>query len=188
MWSEGRRRESWENLKPAIIARRRSLLLVMSKTKINAVAFISPQNHPILIRTFNSEAENTKYHYIFHTSLDVVEERVTTDNTSYLGLLYAIEDVAVYGYTTPLKLKIVMCLALSDSVVRDVEVSTIFKALHMAYYAAISNPFLKLDAPEASNDPSPYLLVGGSKWKSLRRKIDEICTVANNPSTSSSSS
>lgn len=40
----------------------------------------------------------------------------------YLGLLYAMEDVAVYGYITPLKVKIVVALALSDSVVRDAEV------------------------------------------------------------------
>jgi hypothetical protein len=32
------------------------------------------------------------------------------------------EDVAVYGYITPLKVKIVLALALSDSVVRDSEV------------------------------------------------------------------
>ena len=40
----------------------------------------------------------------------------------YLGLLYSLEDVAVYGYITPLKVKIVLALALSDSVVKDVEV------------------------------------------------------------------
>lgn len=40
----------------------------------------------------------------------------------YLGLLYVMEDVAVYGYITPLKMKIVIALALSDSVIRDAEV------------------------------------------------------------------
>lgn len=44
--------------------------------KLNAVAFVSPQNHPILIRTFNKQDEHEiKYHYITHTSLDVVDER-----------------------------------------------------------------------------------------------------------------
>lgn len=43
----------------------------------------------------------------------------------YLGLLYAMEDVAVYGYITPLKVKIVLALALSDSVVRDVEITMV---------------------------------------------------------------
>ena len=45
---------------------------------LNAVAFVSSQNHPILIRTFGQERENNKdikYHYIAHTSLDVFEER-----------------------------------------------------------------------------------------------------------------
>ena len=32
------------------------------------------------------------------------------------------EDVAVYGYMTPLKVKIVLALALSDNVVRDAEI------------------------------------------------------------------
>lgn len=42
--------------------------------RLNAVAFVSPQNHPILIRTFGQQ-EEIKYHYIAHTSLDVIDER-----------------------------------------------------------------------------------------------------------------
>jgi len=151
--------------------------------RLNSVAFISPQNHPILIRTFSKQDE-LKYHYIAHTSLDVIEERVSTGSKTaecYLGLLYAMEDVAVYGYITPLKVKIVLALALSDQVVKDAEITMIFKALHMAYYSAISNPFLKLDAPaDASSDHSPFLLVGGTKWKGLRRRVDEISRVVGN--------
>ena len=44
--------------------------------RLNAVAFVSPQNHPILIKTFSqSRQDELKYHYIAHTSLDVIEER-----------------------------------------------------------------------------------------------------------------
>jgi hypothetical protein len=43
----------------------------------------------------------------------------------YLGLLFAMEDVAVYGYITPLKVKIVIALPLTDSVVRDAEITTV---------------------------------------------------------------
>ena len=44
--------------------------------RLNAVAFVSPQNHPILIRTFIKQEEYAiKYHYIAHTSLDIIEER-----------------------------------------------------------------------------------------------------------------
>lgn len=50
--------------------------IVMSRKVLNAVAFISPQNHPILIRTFTKQDDHAiKYHYIAHTSLDVIEER-----------------------------------------------------------------------------------------------------------------
>ena len=89
--------------------------------------------------------DELKYHYIAHTSLDVIEERSqyqveiliihsspsptastgTKSTECYLGLLYAMEDVAVYGYITPLKVKIVLALALSDTVVRDVEIVTV---------------------------------------------------------------
>jgi len=148
--------------------------------RLNAVAFISAQNYPILIRTFLRQDE-LKYHYIAHTSLDVIEERVNSGEKSvecYLGLLYAMEDVAVYGYITPLKVKIVLALALSDSVVRDSEVIMIFKAFHMAYYSSLSNPFLKLDtAADSTADQSAFLLVGSTKWKGFRRRVDEISRV-----------
>ncbi|KAF9259488.1 Sedlin [Marasmius fiardii PR-910] len=158
--------------------------------RLNAVAFISPQNEPILIRTFSKQDESAiKYHYIAHTSLDVIDERVAANSKlseCYLGLLYAMEDVAVYGYITPSKVKIVIALALSDSVVRDVEVNMIFKALHMAYYAAISNPFLALQASTDFVHDSPRshsLLVGSQKWKNFRSRVDEISRVLGNPMT-----
>lgn len=41
---------------------------------------------------------------------------------SYLGLLYTMDDVAVYGYIAASKMKIVLALSLSDTVVKDAEV------------------------------------------------------------------
>jgi len=35
------------------------------------------------------------------------------------------EDVAVYGYITPLKVKIIVAIQLSDSVVKDIEILTV---------------------------------------------------------------
>ncbi|KAH0840122.1 trafficking protein particle complex 2 [Lanmaoa asiatica] len=137
--------------------------------RLNAVAFISPQNHPILVRTFQ-KGQELKYHYVAHTSLDVIEGTqsapvslsiqelkkkdektlplvggTTKPTDGYLGLLYAMDDVAAYGYVTPLKVKIVLALPLTDAVVRDAEVIMTFKALHIALYQAVSNPFLRLD-------------------------------------------
>ena len=51
--------------------------------QLNAVAFISPQNHPIFIRAFIDGQDELKYHYIAHTSLDVIEERGTALGRSH---------------------------------------------------------------------------------------------------------
>ena len=50
--------------------------------KINAVAFVSAQNFPILVRSFIGDNDDLKYHYLAHTSLDVIEER-----SAYLAVL-----------------------------------------------------------------------------------------------------
>ncbi|KAI0308308.1 Sedlin [Multifurca ochricompacta] len=147
-----------------------------------AIAFISPQNHPILVRAVSGSQEDLlKYHYLAHTSLDVIDERIAAASKapieSYLGFLYALEDVAVYGYITPLKLKIVIILTLSDAVVRDADVISIFKALHWAYYRAAANPLLKLHTP--LDTPNDHILVVGSpEWVSFRKRVDEVARAA----------
>lgn len=51
----------------------------------------------------------------------------------------------------------------------------IFKALHIAYYSSVSNPFLKLEGSrENGGEQSSLLGVGSSKWKNFTRRIDEI--------------
>lgn len=129
-----------------------------------------------------------------HAKVILVAAPSTKSTECYLGLLYAMDDVAVYGYVTPLKVKLVVALALSDSVVRDADVTLvrsphtlcvylaplsrnlqIFRALHMAYYHSLANPFLKLDAPQdATTDHSALLEQGGRKWKGFRRRVDDI--------------
>ncbi|KAI0257026.1 Sedlin [Lactifluus subvellereus] len=149
---------------------------------LTAVAFISPQNHPILVRALSGSSDDLlKYHYLAHTSLDVIDERVAAapkaPAESYLGFLYALEEVAVYGYVTPLKLKIVLALALTDAVVRDADITSIFKALHWAYYRAAANPFLKLHTPlDAATDH--VLAIGSPQWTSFRRRVDEVVRAA----------
>ncbi|KZW02877.1 Sedlin [Exidia glandulosa HHB12029] len=151
--------------------------------RINAVAFVSASNAPILVRTFVDGGDDLKYHYLAHTSLDVIEERIAQPkfNECYLGLLFSMEDVAVYGFMTPLKLKIVVALALTDTVVRDADVVLIFKAFHTAYMRSISNPFLRVHAsPESSAlvDPSPALLTEANadarKVTAFKRRVDDV--------------
>ncbi len=47
----------------------------MAPIRINAVAYISTNNHPVLVRSFVDNGNALKYHYIAHTALDVIEER-----------------------------------------------------------------------------------------------------------------
>ena len=47
------------------------------------------------------------------------------------------DDVAAYGYITPLKVKIVLALPLADSVVRDAEV-----IMACFFYRPFSRPIL----------------------------------------------
>lgn len=43
----------------------------------------------------------------------------------YLGLLFIMDEVAVYGYVTPTRLKIILALELADAVVRDADVISV---------------------------------------------------------------
>ena len=64
------------------------------------------QNYPLYIRTVATEHDQQlKFHYTVHTSLDVVEEKISSvgKNTNdlrelYLGLLYPTEDYKVYPF------------------------------------------------------------------------------------------
>ena len=49
----------------------------------------------------------------------------TKSTECYLGLLFVMDEAAIYGYITPLKVKIVIMLSLTDSVVRDADVTTV---------------------------------------------------------------
>lgn len=60
------------------------------------------QNYPLYIRSAPTENE-LKFHYMVHTSLDVVDEKISAMGKAlvdqrelYLGLLYPTEDYKVY--------------------------------------------------------------------------------------------
>lgn len=119
----------------------------MASLRVLAIAVIGKHGNPLFLQSYSTRTggeADLKWHYAAHTALDFFEERElasakTTD--SYLGLLYAMEDYAVYGYQTNTRVKFVLVLALVDAVVRDLDVKTIFRAIHNAYISQISNPF-----------------------------------------------
>ncbi|KAK6186587.1 hypothetical protein SNE40_008600 [Patella caerulea] len=111
------------------------------------VAVIAKENYPLFIITIPTENE-LKFYYTVHTSLDVVEEKISSigKNTTearelYLGLLYPTEDYKVYGYVTNTKVKFVLVLESTNTTLRDNDIRTMFKKLHNAYVDMLCNPF-----------------------------------------------
>ncbi|KAH7345091.1 Sedlin [Rhizoctonia solani] len=148
----------------------------MSRMRVNAVAFVYNQA-PVLVRTYTASKDaELKYHYVAHTSLDVIDERVAAIKSGdcYLGLLHTMEDLAVYGYITPTRVKIILALALADYVVRDADVVNIFRSLHTTYAAALSNPFYRLSAQSDLKAPTIETQAGKNN---LGKRVDEIVRV-----------
>nr|ACO13752.1 Trafficking protein particle complex subunit 2-like protein [Esox lucius] len=90
------------------------------------IAVIAKENYPLYIRSVPTQNE-LKFHYTVHTSLDVVEEKISAVGKAmadqrelYLGLLYPTEDYKVYGYVTNSKM---------------------FRKLHNSFTDVMCNPF-----------------------------------------------
>nr|CAG4642907.1 EOG090X0HN8 [Evadne anonyx] len=111
------------------------------------IAFISKENSPLFVRCTNTSQE-LQFHYIVHTCLDFVEERIVQSNKSgsdvrelYLGLLYSNEEVKTYGFVTNTKIKIIIIIDSTNSLLRDNEIRAMFRKLHSAYTELVCNPF-----------------------------------------------
>ncbi|POY75210.1 hypothetical protein BMF94_1842 [Rhodotorula taiwanensis] len=147
----------------------------MSGLAILSIAVLGKQGNPLFLESYSARRggqADLKWHYAAHTALDFFDERgaslaarwsrlactdspayKTTD--SYLGMLYAMEDYAVYGYQTNTRVKFVLAIALADAVIRDIDVRTIFRAIHNAYIGQLSNPFAALDTDKVGGFDAP---------------------------------
>lgn len=87
----------------------------MIDNRIHSIALIGARNTPLYVRNFASAAAGNgakssdaaaatsatagqlKTNFIAHSALDIIEERtVVKQQEQYLGLLFTMEDVAVY--------------------------------------------------------------------------------------------
>lgn len=95
-----------------------------------------------------SHAADLRYHYFAHAALDVMDERSAssspTNAEQYLGLLYTLEDLAIYGFQTCTRLRLLLMLSLTDHAVRDIDMLTLFKAVYSAWLKYSANPFHSL--------------------------------------------
>ncbi|XP_041054627.1 trafficking protein particle complex subunit 2-like protein [Carcharodon carcharias] len=111
------------------------------------VAVITKENYPLYIKTVPMENE-LKFHCTVHTSLDVVEEKISAVGKAlvdqrelYLGLLYPSEDYKVYGFVTNTKVKFVIVVDSSNITLRDNEIRSMFRKLPNSYTDVLCNPF-----------------------------------------------
>jgi hypothetical protein len=104
--------------------------------RVACCAIVGKENNPLYIQTWNQDDE-LKFHFIVHTSLDIIEEkskakekqnalgkvklRQTFGSVSsfffffffkdcFLGVLYPTEDFNVYGYITNSGAKLILVL------------------------------------------------------------------------------
>ncbi|KAK0551369.1 hypothetical protein OC846_003330 [Tilletia horrida] len=124
-----------------------------ASTGIACIAIISARNTPLYLRSFptspaqassssaSSSETNVRYEYIANSALDLVEERVNRHAEHYLGLLMTTEDLAIYGFQTSSRIKFLLMLPSTDLYVRDIDMLTIFRALHTAFLSYTANPF-----------------------------------------------
>mmetsp|Transcript_26080 Transcript_26080/g.59242 ORF Transcript_26080/g.59242 Transcript_26080/m.59242 type:complete len:161 (-) Transcript_26080:271-753(-) len=130
-----------------------------------SIAVLGKENNPLYIRAFGrgskeepSQDQLLRFHFVVHTALDFVEEKVTAQKSAgassgasgsggaasakldpYLGLLYPIEDLRVYGYSSTSKVKFIAVL--DDEEVKDAEMRAFFRRLHGLYVDTVANPF-----------------------------------------------
>ncbi|KAI9145278.1 Sedlin [Paraphysoderma sedebokerense] len=64
----------------------------------------------------------------------------------YLGLLYTLEDFAIYGYLTNTKVKFIIVLTIGDTPIRESEIRTTFRRIHNEYMNLVMNPFFNSDS------------------------------------------
>ncbi|XP_023717624.1 trafficking protein particle complex subunit 2-like protein isoform X2 [Cryptotermes secundus] len=104
-------------------------------------------NSPKYISCLHPEQE-LQFQLKVHTSLDVVEEKLSSvGKTSgdvrelYLGLLYSTEEHKIFGYVTNTKIKFIIVVESSNTLLRDNEVRMMFRKLHSLYTDVVCNPF-----------------------------------------------
>ncbi|KAJ3149480.1 Trafficking protein particle complex subunit 2-like protein [Geranomyces variabilis] len=122
------------------------------------IAVIGKTNNPLYIKNCSRNAvyPDLKCHYIAHTAIDLVEEKISTTKHAdqYLGLLYALEELAVFGYITNTRVKFIVVTSLTDAAIKDQEMKALFRKIHNAYVALVSNPFWDPDAQRAISSPN----------------------------------
>ena len=109
------------------------LLLVMEKPPLRS--WISFAN--LVLSSCADPAQELTFHYSLHTSLDVIEEKLSASNKAagsdqrelYLGALNSSEHQKVFGYVTNTRIKFVIIVDSSNTSLRDNETRQMFRLI-----------------------------------------------------------
>lgn len=138
-----------------------------------ALAVIGKNNEPLFLRIYQEDfcidgldvnperddySQLLRYHYLFHCSLDLVEERhrkpgagmnnSSTKVSMYLGYLCSIEEFNVYGYVNNTHTKFIVAVKQrEESNTTQPELPNFCKQIHGLYVNQVQNPFALLDKP-----------------------------------------
>lgn len=118
------------------------------------IAILDRNSTPLKLIS-NDQTKEVNFHYIVHTSLDVVDEKLNNSNNLvaptvkttepprdlYLGILYSTEQHKVYGYVTNTSIKFILIVEASNTNIRDNEIRQMFRKLHNGYSNMLYNPF-----------------------------------------------
>ena len=128
--------------------------------QICCVALLGKENNPLFLRTFAGQRaasaatpaeHDSMFQLIVNAAIDHVETKVNAQRTaaqsmggggkleSYLGFLYPINGMRVYGYVTNTKLKFVAVL--DDEEVKESDMRAFFRRVHSLYADTVANPF-----------------------------------------------
>ncbi|CAH7689083.1 Longin-like domain-containing protein [Phakopsora pachyrhizi] len=149
-------------------------MISIEQLQILSLALIGKHGEPIYLRNFTPQTGgevDLKWFYAAHTSLDIFEERDLLPHHilgNYFGLLYTMEDYVCYGFQSNTKIRVVICLAVRESLVRDQDVQKVLKSIYLIFVDHISNPFYQIPID------SPTSIVQPIKSKSFDLRIQKL--------------
>ncbi|XP_063681861.1 trafficking protein particle complex subunit 2-like protein [Bolinopsis microptera] len=118
------------------------------------IAILTKDNCPLYLTCENTE-DSLKMHFLVHTSIDVIEEKLNSTKAAndprdlYLGQLYPNEDYRIFGYVTNTKIKFVVLESVNHPI-KDGDIRQLFSRIHSAYISLVCNPFYMPGDPISS--------------------------------------
>ncbi|EEB09414.2 TRAPP complex subunit 2-like protein [Schizosaccharomyces japonicus yFS275] len=118
----------------------------MTKSRLLFLSIADVNDHIIFIYTKqNDKTTSEKLQLLTELSLDVIHEMCDSTERpileNYLGLLGVEDDISAYGYVSNTQTKVIIAVRSSEFLVKDADIKTLLKQVHVAYTHTLCNPF-----------------------------------------------